>query len=178
MSWKKAVRIEEILIGLEAVSRTDTRFAVKASSLLAYYKELGELTHKQKEFAAQIVRQCRATGKSAKVAHYSLYAIDDGVNVKLGYAKSPKTRLRGLQTAQATKLELVWTLPLGTNRTQAAKAERQLHRFCQRHHKRGEWFSRDCMTIVRQFEIRRKTESQHQEEMNELEIVNEARQRI
>ena len=178
MPWKKTYRIEETLIGLEEVSRTETRFAPKAVSLLAYYKERGELTFKQKAFAVRLVRQARMTGKPRQVAHYHLYAIDDGVNIKLGYAKNPQTRLKGLQTAHADKLELMWTLPIGPNEVRAQKAERQLHRFCKRHHKRGEWFDRKCMPMVRDFEIRDSAKRARQEQELELSILNEAKQRL
>jgi hypothetical protein len=170
---------EQLLIGLQEVAAGDTRYTAKAQGLLGWYRQMGSFTFKQSAFAAKIIQQCkRQLAKKPKLKKYSLYAIDDGVNIKLGYSSKPKKRLGEMQVGHPTKLELVWELFVGEVEVLAQKAERQLHRFCRAHHKRGEWFHRDCMVLVRQFELKRQIDDQRKEEMAELAIVAAARERI
>lgn len=109
--------------------------------------------------------------------HY-LYAVTDGVNVKLGFSVNPKARLKGLQTGHPAKLQLIWTLACGDSPAQAGKAERKLHRYCKDYAKHGEWFDIKCMIVVRQFEIKRQLDSERKERDVELAIVAEAVERI
>lgn len=55
--------------------------------------------------------------------------------IKIGYSTSPKSRLADLQTANATRLKLVATIP-GDMRK-----ERELHEHFAAHRLEGEWFA-------------------------------------
>jgi hypothetical protein len=174
------MRTEEILIGLQKVSESDTQWASKASGLMGWYREKGDFTKKQRAYASNMIAQCSNKQSKAKSKDktYCLYAIDDGVYIKLGYSCDPAKRMKTMQTGQANKLELLWQYPVGKIEVHAKKAERKLHRYCRRHSKRGEWFNRDCMTLVRQFEIHDKVHKERKEQEVELAILAEARERI
>lgn len=177
-SFKK-MTLEEVLVGLQEVAASDTRYTSKAQGLLGWYRQKGDFTKAQVAFGANIIQQCRRKlQKSLRPKSYYLYAIDDGVNIKLGFSSNLNSRLRDMQVGQATKLEVVWRLYVSDVQAQAMKAERQLHRYCKRYHKRGEWFNRDCMVLVRQFELKRTIEQERKEEVVELAIVSDARERL
>ncbi len=148
---------------------------MKAKNLLDWYAKHGELSYKQQIFAGQINRQSRTVGAPEKEKHYYLYAIADGPNVKLGYASKPEARLRALQVGSPDRLVIAWTKLVGVNQDWAKKAERQLHRYCHAYHKRGEWFSKECLPMVLTFKLKGRIA---EEEEAELEILTAAQARI
>lgn len=180
MSKKKerVTSIERVLIALHELAGSDTRYALKAQGLLGWYSDHGELTVKQRIFAMNMVGQYRKVGVKANLKPYYLYAIDDGSFVKLGYSHDPQVRRRTMQTGQANALNLVWKLKVGMNKAIAIKAEKQLHRFCRKYKKRGEWFYRECMVVVQQFELKAKMKERSEEEEVELAIVSAANERV
>jgi len=169
--------MEKLLIALSRVAGYGNSASKKAQSLLHWYNEHGELTKKQVKFARMLISR-KPPPKSEKGKVYSLYAISDGINVKLGFSSNPKSRRRVLQTASSSELKLIWSLEIGDKRIDAEKVEKKLHRLCKKHRKRGEWFHKNCMVLVEQFTIRRKIDKETQNEWEELEIVYEANQRI
>lgn len=63
-----------------------------------------------------------------------VYFIRSGNYIKIGYADSPRRRLKELQTGNPEKLDLMGTVPGGTAR------ERELHELFCDFHVKGEWF--------------------------------------
>jgi len=173
------MRIEDILIGLAEISRTDTQNSHPASGLLKWYNSGNEFSRKQKAYAVDLIWKAKRkpVGKEGKTEFY-LYAIDDSVNIKIGHSNDPSKRLKNMQTGCASKLKLLWTLPVGSSRTMAVKAERKLHRFCKRYRKRGEWFSAECLPLILKFQNRENSKSERRAQEEELKIVAEARARI
>jgi hypothetical protein len=100
----------------------------------------------------------RLKGKHVKVGsvrhgkHY-LYAIKDGLTLKVGYSQNPKDRLAKLQTGSARTLKIVWTCLCAYNDTDARRQEKKLHRRLHRHHIKGEWYEFDCLIICRGWRI-------------------------
>lgn len=185
------MKIERLLINLGHIAESDSSYSEKARSLIDWYYEHDELTKKQLSFIHTMITNTRQRKKDKKdkdKGGYKLYAIDDGVNVKLGYASNPQARLKGLQTGNAKKLILLWTYPAGDYEGIARKLERMLHRYCKKYRRRGEWFSKDCLPRVQKFEIKRKIidklrkkkeqERQREIEEEELEILYEANKHI
>lgn len=171
----------QVLLGLQEVAASDTKYSPKAQGLMGWYRERGELTAKQRAFAVNMifeVRRRKQRATATKDRSYWLYAIDDGVYIKIGHSSNPKGRLAQMQTGHPQKMELLWTASAGQVKALAEKAEKQLHRYCKKYRVRGEWFHRDCMTLVRQFSIKRMVEAERKEELAEMEIVCEAVQRI
>jgi hypothetical protein len=163
----------------KASIRLPERQAHDARSINNYYRLNGFITPRQEAYAHSLINQVERAQTPRKTAPngYSLYAISDGAFVKLGYSKSPKTRMRDMQTGQPTKLEILWELRVAESESLAQKAERKLHRYCKAYRKRGEWFELSCMTIVRQFELRQQIETEAAEDA-EIEIVAAAMERI
>ena len=145
--------MSKLLIRLHGVAAGEDYKAEKARSLLNYYFRHGRLSVKQRVFASKLIGGSPKTKKAEKKTDYFLYAIDDGLNVKLGYSANPRKRLKELQTGAASTLRVVWRYKVGDARSIAAKAERKLHRLCRKHRKRGEWFDRDCMELVKGFQL-------------------------
>lgn len=161
----------------------------KAANLIGWYSEHGYLTKKQQGFARILLTRAKeGRAKKSQGSEHYLYAICDGVAIKLGFSKSPQRRLKDMQTGHPTKLELLWMLGVGESPAKARKAERKLHRYCRKYRKRGEWFEMGCARLVETFEIR---EAEHRKrvkseaiqrqqdlERQELELALEARARI
>jgi len=90
--------------------------------------------------------------------HY-LYLIRAGGAVKVGFAKSPESRLKALQTANHETLELVRKVPAARwKRCQypacivcAKNRERQIHKQIRGWRIRGEWFDAGCVDRVLQW---------------------------
>lgn len=131
------------------------------NSVISFYKRRGFVTKKQKALLNRIIKteskrnkKLNKTEKSSTGFKFVLYAISDSKDVKLGISSNLKKRLKTLQTGSSTPLEVLWTLPCGDSRLEAVNNERKLHRACKQYRLVGEWFSLDCMDIVRMFEIR------------------------
>lgn len=174
----------------KAAAKLDEVGAHKANSLIRWHRETGNLTEKQVTFAQNLIARAASDSKrrrKAKAVPHYLYAISDGVAIKLGFSRNPDNRRKDMQTGQAVALKVIWEMEVGNSPGKASQAERKLHRYCAKFRKRGEWFSLDCMTLVRQFEIyqkaKKENESMQPDEMLvaekiELEILGEAKQRI
>ncbi len=121
----------------------------KADSLVRWYIANHYLTKAQVKLAKSLVAKT-VVKSAAKKKHY-LYAISDGVNIKLGMSNSPRTRLKGLQTSNSSELVILWEYYVSNTQKGAATAERKLHRACKKFRIRGEWFKIECMDIVKGF---------------------------
>lgn len=66
-----------------------------------------------------------------------IYFIEGGDLIKIGYARSPKTRLKDLQIASSIKLRLIAAMP------GSYPLETHLHDRFKKLHQRGEWFRAD-----------------------------------
>jgi len=163
----------------------------KASNLIGWHSEHGYLTQKQQGFARILLTRTKEK-RTQKANHrgneHYLYAISDGVAIKLGFSRSPSKRLKDMQTGHPMKLQLLWMLGVGESPAKARKAERKLHRYCRKFRKRGEWFELACAPVVEKFEIREKehrqrvkqdaAQKQIDNENQEREILAAARERI
>jgi len=165
---------EKCLIALNSVMSCEGAKGEHARKLLRYYSTYGELTQHQKQSITGMVRE----GKDKKKKEYKLYGLSDGVNVKIGFSCNVKRRMTEIQSGCAVKLELIWTHYVGFSRSEAAKQEGKLHRFCKKYRKQGEWFSIDCMAMVRQFDVKTAEQQRRLEEVAEREIVFAAMARI
>lgn len=146
--------MEKILIGLVRIVNYGNQASIKAQSLLDWYYKYGELTKKQVNFARTLVSE-KAPAKPEKGKIYYLYAISDGLNIKLGFSSKPKSRVKVLQIGTSSDLKLIWTLAVGNKKRDAGIIEKKLHRLCRKHRKRGEWFHKDCMGLVENFTKRK-----------------------
>jgi hypothetical protein len=91
------------------------------------------------EAAAQLSPRKAATARLRGGLHYRrnsmIYFIQDTAgNIKIGHANNVRSRFRSLQTAHATKLRLLATIPGNVD------DERALHRRFINHRLGGEWF--------------------------------------
>ena len=111
------------------------------------------LTHSHKYKALKIIKQYRQHKRFASDCKQYLYAISDGVNVKLGRSNNIKKRLGALQTSNSKKLVLLWEKYTGRDIHRAEAAEKKLHRRCKEYKIRGEWFNLQCMLLVANFKI-------------------------
>ena len=147
-----------------------------AQSMITWWMENQYWTVKQWAYIRAIV--ARKKRKRQGKRKYWLYAIKSGSAVKLGFSTDVKRRRRDMQTGQQQQLSIKWKYYVDTNKGEAMKLEKKLHRFCKKYKMRGEWFRAECMTIVEQFSIREKTSRDYANEEAELEILAEAEKRI
>ena len=155
MSKENITEIEHLITKLQKirenpkVSESNRMFA---ASLLAHYMEYKTLTFKQKNAAINLIKYAKPKRKpKATNRVYYLYAIVGGVNVKLGVSVKPKERLKALQTGNGENLKIYWTYHVGKCRQQAYSQEKKLHRFCKDYRVRGEWFTNECLPLLREF---------------------------
>ena len=165
---------EKCLIALNSVMSCEGAKGEHARRLLRYYSTYGEFTLDQKKSITGMVRE----GKDKKKKEYKLYGLSDGVNVKIGFSCNIKRRMTEIQSGCAVKLELIWTHYIGFSRSEAAKQEGKLHRFCKKYRKQGEWFALDCMAMVRQFDVKTAEQKRRLEEASENEILFAAMDKI
>ena len=126
-----------------------------ASSLLSYYVAGVELSFKQVELIKILNAKCKVVRpEKEKTRKRSLYAISNGEHVKLGISTNIGRRIKDMQTSNANDLELLWRYYVGKDKKLAFQSERKLHRLCKKHKIKGEWFSMDCMDLVRSFKVR------------------------
>ena len=69
-----------------------------------------------------------------------VYGILSGDQVKIGISREPKRRIRDLQTAHGSPLELLWSVQAAT-RLKAKNIEARLHKHFAPARLKGEWFS-------------------------------------
>lgn len=110
------------------------------------------LTQNQKNAVYKLAKPIRTRSKKIRAARHAMahwvYAISDGLHVKVGYAIDPQKRMRDMQTSNAKKLTLEAKTKCPT-RSSAKRLERQIHRAGKRYHVRGEWFTTE---IIRFFD--------------------------
>lgn len=154
----KYSELEKLAVGLEEVGvlddSTDER---KRRSLIDWFKRKGYLTKPQQGLAHGLIRSAKiAKGKDRTIEETKLYlcAIAGSQSVKLGMSGCIKKRMKTLQTSSPEKLSLKWQYFVGYDRLHAMKQERKLHRFCKKYRLSGEWFSLECMDLVRDFHVR------------------------
>jgi hypothetical protein len=100
------------------------------------------------------LKKQKAKKADPKYGEHYLYAISDGKNLKVGYSKDPKSRLKRLQTGSSKPLKLLWQCLCAYSDTDARKQERKLHRRLRRHNIQGEWYQFDCLVICRAWRIK------------------------
>jgi hypothetical protein len=83
-----------------------------------------------------------------------LIRLENTNDYKIGYSKDPEQRIRGLQTANGGKLELIETVETEFG----FKLESHLHRHYSLKRKLGEWFELDEGDILKFKEICKKQE--------------------
>ena len=143
---------EKLLAELSVIHKGKSVNHDKARSLCRWYLNHKSWTPAQRKLAKWLVMNQVGDKKKAKQKYY-LYAISDGRNVKLGYSKNIKSRMKGLQVSNSVKIKLIWKYYVGNDVPKAKSAERKIHRLCKEHRLRGEWFSMECMKLVREFRV-------------------------
>jgi CHAD domain-containing protein len=150
---------EKVLAGLHEIVRSGSEKASPASSLISWFMANKYWTDKQQHYARAMISWHAESKKkkwAPKARKYYLYAISDGVAVKLGFSYRPVLRMKEMQTSHQTQLSILWKYYVGTTSSLAAKQEKKLHRFCKQYRIRGEWFHPDCMIHVEQFAVKEK----------------------
>ncbi len=124
-------------------------------SVLAWHKRQGDISTKQDKLLSQIIKAAKkGPAKKNRECMYYLYAITDSREVKLGVSTNVKARLKSLSTGSAKTLKVIWSIPVGVNRTTAFRYERRLHKLCKKYRLKGEWFDMACVMKVYKFEAR------------------------
>ena len=86
--------------------------------------------------------------KPVELDNFYLYAISTQDQVKVGYSKNPKTRLKTLQTGSSSDLSLEWYKYCASSDKEARIQERILHRKIKRFKIRGEWFHKSALALI------------------------------
>lgn len=156
---------EKLLLSLDKIAKDCKESADRrevASSLCKHFLRVHAFTSNQRIMAANMVSAAGAlkrlaghkmlkgkdVGKSLK---YHLYAVNDGVNFKVGVTTNIEKRIVNLQTGSATKLSLAWKFYVGSHKGRAYALEKKLHRRLKAHKLEGEWFSSDCLPMIEAF---------------------------
>lgn len=137
---------ESFLVELEKLAIKGNE---KARSFINWWLTHKSWTDKQWIYIRHLISASKRAPKKNPDQKFYLYAISDGCAIKLGYSSNIKKRIAGMQTGHPIKLVLEWKYYTGRNRDDAAKAERMLHRHCAHYRKRGEWFSLECLPLVK-----------------------------
>lgn len=154
---KELSYIEKLVVKMKILaSRKSTGDAKRkvVDSLLRWYVVNHYLTSAQTRLASSLVAKSQVK-EVKKVKHY-LYAISDGVSIKLGMSSNVQNRLKALQTSNSSQLVVLWKYYAADNSKGAIQAERKLHTACKKYKIRGEWFKYECLDVVRQFNPNRK----------------------
>ena len=126
-----------------------------AAALLAHYMTFKEFTGKQlyhaKNTVSRVKRERKLRVKPKQEKTYYLYAMTAGTKVKLGYTSCIKKRKSQIQTSCADHVHCVWSFPCGKSISEARACEKKMHRFCKKYRVRGEWFSTECLPLLRDF---------------------------
>ena len=169
---------EKHLIELQKISESGSEDASTATSLRMWWLEHKSWTGKQWNYVAALVAKNKKPKKKRKVAKYYLYAISAGDAIKLGYSSNIKNRIKAMQTGQHEDLKCEWQYYVGASKGEAGTLEKKLHRYCKKYHVRGEWYKKECMTIVEQFKVSQTTKRNYEEERAEIDILLGANERI
>ena len=125
----------------------------KAKSLLKWFYANGYFTAAQQALAKSLTYVKK---KPAVIKKHYLYAISNGVDVKLGMSSNVDGRLKALQTSSPSELVTLWKYYISDTPAGAIKIEKMLHRACKEFHIRGEWFKMGCIDIVNKFNPNKK----------------------
>ena len=126
-------------------SQSDQTFA---NSLYSYYNYNGRLTDAQWPYATELatkiktfayIEASRGTPAKPKNKDCYIYGVLRDNELKVGISTNPKKRLIGLQTGNAAKLHIAWTV-LAPTRLKAKNIEARIHRQFKIHAMSGEWF--------------------------------------
>lgn len=152
--YKRKVKLsysEIIFIKLKHFSlakSTNEEDKQKAKSLIKWFHANNFFTAAQTALANSLTY---VNKKTAVVKKHYLYAVSNGVDVKLGMSGDVNKRLKGLQTSSSSELVLLWKYYIANTSKEAIKIEKMLHRACKEFHIRGEWFTMDCISTVNKF---------------------------
>ena len=97
-----------------------------------------------------------------------VYFITDGKNVKIGVSNEIKKRLKQLQTSNAEKLTIAYTLPMDS-RLQAYYIEKSLHAVYKKIRKQGEWFHN--LSLIKAIQKAEKLQDKHREAIEKPRTV-------
>lgn len=154
----RMTHIETLIYNLEKITKSELmtdQDKESARSLITWHLRHKTLTDKQLRYADVMVFRMKGKEKAAKERQtpekFWLYAIRSDDAVKLGVSNNPSKRLKTLQTSHNKKLRVVWRYYVGNDRKEATKLEKKLHRFCNEHHQRGEWFDLFALNLLCDF---------------------------
>lgn len=122
-------------------------------SLISSFMSYQQWTYKQTELIDSLIsgfsRDLKKSEDQSPIQKkYYLYALTCGDRVKIGHSTNIQKRIKSIQTANADEVSLVWKFYVGSDRSIAETAERRLHRLCNKHHIRGEWFDIESLDLV------------------------------
>ena len=103
----------------------------KAKSLLKWFHANGFFTAAQQALIKSLTYVKKKPAVSKK--HY-LYAISNGVEVKLGMSSNVGGRLKALQTSNPAELVTLWKYYIANTPADAIKIEKRLHKACKEFH--------------------------------------------
>lgn len=171
---KRKARITEkeladIMTRLTKMAETGHQDALTAVSMIDWYKANNYWTAKQYAYIKSLIYRKKKVLKKGK---FYLYAIKAGGLVKLGYSCDVRRRLKAMQTSCLDALSIQWKCYAGQSEKDAKKAEKQLHRYCKKHHYRGEWYKIACLGRVKNFGIKSDMHMEREVVESDLEILN------
>ncbi len=141
---------EKYLVKLEQVSRA--RKCETCRSLITWFLSNQSWTPKQWALVKKITKD-EIINKTPE-AKYHLYAITDGVNVKIGFSSNVGRRVKSIQTGNAANISIIWRYFVGYKLHIAKREEKRLHKLCKKHHIRGEWYESGCMPLVEAYSVK------------------------
>jgi hypothetical protein len=119
-------------------SSTYSRPPQKTEEVKQEPKELVEL---KRRVEARILLSHRARGQEDFGSDgCAVYVIQSRNGIKIGNSTHPESRLKQLQTSQATDLKLIDTVWFDSKKS-AAYVEKEVHQVLRRSRMRGEWFN-------------------------------------
>ena len=163
-----------LLIDLEKIAKKPGSDREKAQSLVSWYLKVGFWTDKQKLFAQSLIHKS-TTKKPEKPRKYHLYAIGDGESVKLGVSTNVGKRLDSMQTGHPKRLNVLWKLFVGREKSPAYTAEKKLHKLCKSYRLRGEWFKAGCMAVVEKFTLKERKAAAYEQHSHDIKLLTDGR---
>ena len=149
---------EKMLEKLHSVVRSKGSNSDKAQSLILWFMANKMWTEKQVAYIKTIIKVSESEKTKKKTAaeekKHHLYAISDGVYLKLGYSCNIGRRIKSMQTSNGKPLQLKWKMYTGKGPKLARTAEKRLHRFMKKYHVTGEWYQLECFDKLQSFSIK------------------------
>lgn len=156
---------DQLLVGLEKLSKTGGEVASTASSLVMWWLRNKAWTEAQWRYARLLVNKAKQEKKKTDAAKkYFVYAITDGEFIKIGFSCNTGERLKTLQTSHPKHLKCIWERYAGRSAAAAASIEKKLHRRCKENRIMGEWFKYECRHLVESFSITNEKPARHDQE--------------